>query len=84
MSTEICVPARLKKAARAYKLTPRQIQVLVALCEGDTWKAAASRLDISLRTVRFHSQNIFRKTGAQSAVMALAVILLHPPAQKGN
>jgi DNA-binding NarL/FixJ family response regulator len=53
-------------------LTPREIEVLGAIGEGLTNKAIARRLDISLHTVKFHIESLFRKLGARTRTEALA------------
>jgi DNA-binding CsgD family transcriptional regulator len=53
-------------------LTPRELEVLAALAEGMTNKAIARRLDISLHTVKFHMESLFRKLGARTRTQAVA------------
>ncbi len=53
-------------------LTPREAEVLGALAEGMTNKAIARRLDISLHTVKFHMESLFRKLGARTRTEAVA------------
>ena len=53
-------------------LTPREIEVLAAIAEGMTNKAIARRLDISLHTVKFHVELVFRKLGARTRTGAVA------------
>src|SRR3981081_3901285 len=53
-------------------LTPRQLEVLAALAEGMTNKAIARRLNISLHTVKFHVESVFRKLGARTRTEAVA------------
>jgi len=53
-------------------LTPREAEVLGALAEGMTNKAIARRLDISLHTVKFHIESLFRKLGARTRTEAVA------------
>ena len=53
-------------------LTPRELEVLAAIAEGLTNKAIARRLDISLHTVKFHVESLFRKLGARTRTEALA------------
>jgi len=53
-------------------LTPRELEVLAALAEGSTNKAIARRLDISLHTVKFHVESLFRKLGARTRTEAVA------------
>jgi DNA-binding CsgD family transcriptional regulator len=53
-------------------LTPREHEVLTALAEGLTNKAIARRLSISLHTVKFHVESLFRKLGARTRTEAVA------------
>jgi DNA-binding NarL/FixJ family response regulator len=53
-------------------LTPREVEVLVALSEGLSNKAAARRLDISQHTVKFHVESVFRKLGVTTRAEAVA------------
>jgi DNA-binding CsgD family transcriptional regulator len=53
-------------------LTPRELDVLAALAEGLTNKAIARRLNISLHTVKFHVESLFRKLGARTRTEAVA------------
>jgi DNA-binding CsgD family transcriptional regulator len=53
-------------------LTPRELEILTAISEGLGNKAIAGRLDISLHTVKFHIESIFRKLGARNRAEAVA------------
>jgi DNA-binding CsgD family transcriptional regulator len=53
-------------------LTPRELEVLATLAEGMTNKAIARRLNISLHTVKFHLESLFRKLGARTRTEAVA------------
>jgi DNA-binding NarL/FixJ family response regulator len=53
-------------------LTPREIEVLVAVGNGLSNKAAARLLGISPHTVKFHVESLFRKLGAGSRAEAVA------------
>src|SRR6476620_11613256 len=53
-------------------LTPRELEVLAALAQGLTNKAIARRLNISLHTVKFHVESLFRKLGARTRTEAVA------------
>ncbi|MBN1371180.1 MAG: response regulator transcription factor [Anaerolineaceae bacterium] len=58
-----------------HPFTPREFQVLQLAAQGNTNKEIAYRLGISDRTVQFHLNSIFNKTGTSSRteVVALAV-----------
>jgi DNA-binding NarL/FixJ family response regulator len=53
-------------------LTPRELEVLAAIADGHTNKAIARRLNISLHTVKFHVESVFRKLGARTRTQAVA------------
>lgn len=53
-------------------LTPRELEVLMAIADGHTNKVIARRLDISLHTVKFHVESLFRKLGARTRTEAVA------------
>jgi DNA-binding CsgD family transcriptional regulator len=53
-------------------LTPREVEMLTAIGSGSSNKAIARQLDISLHTVKFHIESLFRKLGARSRAEAVA------------
>jgi DNA-binding NarL/FixJ family response regulator len=53
-------------------LTPRELEILIALSDGLSNKAIARRFDISQHTVKFHAESIFRKLGATTRAEAVA------------
>lgn len=53
-------------------LTPRELDVLSAIGEGLTNKLIARRLNISLHTVKFHVESLFRKLRVRTRTEALA------------
>src|SRR5262245_60540922 len=53
-------------------LTPRELEVLDCIATGLTNKAIAQRLDISLHTVKFHIESVFRKLDARTRTEAVA------------
>jgi DNA-binding NarL/FixJ family response regulator len=56
-------------------LTPRELEVLSVLIEGLTNKAIARRLNISLHTVKFHVESVFRKLDVRTRAEAVAKAL---------
>lgn len=56
-------------------LTSRELEILECVGEGLTNKLIARRLDISLHTVKFHIEAVFRKLGVTTRAQALAVVL---------
>ena len=63
---------RMAKVTRA-ELTKREAQILELLLEGKADKEIAVGFDISVRTVRFHISNIFKKKGLRTR----AELLVH-------
>jgi DNA-binding NarL/FixJ family response regulator len=53
-------------------LTPREVEILAAIGTGLSNKAIARRFDISLHTVKFHVESLFKKLGARTRAEAVA------------
>jgi DNA-binding CsgD family transcriptional regulator len=53
-------------------LTPRELDVLHAIMDGLTNKLIARQLGISLHTVKFHVESVFRKLGVRTRAEAVA------------
>lgn len=51
-------------------LTHRELEILHSVLSGKTNKAIAGEFRISERTVEFHLDNIFTKTGTRNRLMA--------------
>lgn len=62
------VTERVANLARKVKLTPREVEILAQLCLGHSAEDIARDLAIRPRTVKFHQENLLRKTGASSRV----------------
>lgn len=58
-----------------HPFSPREYQVLALAAQGLTNKEIAYRLGISERTIQFHVNTIFNKTGANSRTEAVALAL---------
>jgi DNA-binding CsgD family transcriptional regulator len=56
-------------------LTPRELEVLSAIMDGLTNKMIARQLAISLHTVKFHVESVFRKLGVRTRAEAVAKVL---------
>ncbi len=54
------------KTMEDYKLTPREIDVLVSLSKGNSYKMVADDLTISIETVRSHIKHVYEKLHVQS------------------
>ena len=57
------------------ELTSREHEILILLAHGESDKAVARRLDISVRTVEAHRLNLRRKLGADSPSELLKIAL---------
>jgi DNA-binding NarL/FixJ family response regulator len=64
---------QLEEAEGEQLLTPRELEVLHAISRGLQNKAIARDLDISLHTVKFHIESVYRKLGARSRTEAIAI-----------
>ena len=51
-------------------LTPRELEILELVLNGYTNRAIASEISISEKTVAFHLDNIYTKTGARTRLLA--------------
>jgi DNA-binding NarL/FixJ family response regulator len=62
------VRQRAAELGRSTKLTPREQQILELLCLGGSFEEIATQLRIRPRTVKFHQENLLRKTGSSSRI----------------
>jgi DNA-binding CsgD family transcriptional regulator len=62
------VGERVANLARKINLTPREVEILEQLCLGHSLEEVAKKLSIRPRTVKFHQENLLRKTGASSRI----------------
>lgn len=76
ISTEISAPAKLRAAAKRFKVSPRELQILLLLTQGKNLKEIAGDLEISRHTVDFHMRGLRKKVSTHLTTHALAVILL--------
>ena len=60
-----------------HPFSPREHQVLKLAAQGMTNKEIAYRLGISERTIQFHMNSIFNKSGTDSRTEAVALALQH-------
>jgi len=56
---------------RPEHITPREIQILTLMAQGNMNKEIANHLNISAETVKKHLKNIYQKTGAHNKIEAL-------------
>jgi DNA-binding NarL/FixJ family response regulator len=64
-------------------ITPRELEVLVALADGLTTKAIARRLGVAMKTVESHKVRLFDKLGARTQAHAVSIavgrhLVAHP------
>lgn len=71
----LTVRDRVANLARKVRLTPREREILERLCLGHSAEETARQLAIRPRTVKFHQENLLRKTGAGSRVELLRRLL---------
>ncbi len=65
--------ARAVRAPRRERLTDREREILALLAEGLSNRAAAERLAIAERTVKFHVGEILARLGATNRAQAVAI-----------
>jgi DNA-binding NarL/FixJ family response regulator len=60
-----------------YQLTPHQARLLKLLADGNSYKTAASELDVSINTISFHMRRIYDKLQVHSKSEAVSKALRH-------
>lgn len=55
-------------------VTPRQLEILLKLCEGKVNKQIAYELDVSIATVKAHIRNAITRLGAKNRTNAVAIV----------
>jgi two-component system response regulator NreC len=75
---------KLEQAAKLFKLTRREIEVLCLLAEGDTAKSAADKLTIAPGTVQKHVDRIHLKVRQSNTVSVLYLLLARDGAPTSN
>ena len=55
-----------------YQLTPHELRLLKLLVEGNSYKTAATKLGVSVKTISFHLQKIYEKLQVHSKSEAVA------------
>jgi len=58
-----------------YQLTPHELRLLKLLVEGHSYKTAAGKLGVSIKTISFHLQKIYAKLQVHSKSEAVAKAL---------
>lgn len=74
MYFQIKTPSVQLGLADSSEFTNKEIEVLRFVCDGLEYSEIAERMNISVRTVKFHVSNILSKTGyANKTRLAIAV-----------
>lgn len=60
-----------RKLEHLYKLTKREIETLSLLAKGWSNQQIADKLCLTIRTVKFHTGNIYSKLGIKSRSQAI-------------
>ena len=68
--------SRLERAAKRFKLTPRETEALTLLAGGTKRDAVAAEMGITPRGVQFHLEKIFRKVGVQTLAAVVPKMIL--------
>lgn len=55
-------------------VTPRQLEIMLKLCEGKVNKQIAYELDVSIATVKAHIRNAITRLGARNRTNAVAIV----------
>jgi DNA-binding NarL/FixJ family response regulator len=62
-------------AQRIERLTPRELEILQRMADGDTSETIASELGMSKHTLRTHTQNVLTKLGVHSKLDAIVAAI---------
>lgn len=72
---QIKVRKRVAELGRRARLTSRELEILELLCLGKSATEIARTLGIRPRTVKFHQENVLKKTGMSSRLELFKVLL---------
>lgn len=64
----------LEEELHPFALTPREMEIVIALLHGDSYNTIAEAAFITVKTVESHSRNIYRKIGVSNRVELFAKI----------
>jgi DNA-binding NarL/FixJ family response regulator len=68
---------RVQSKQLVQTLTPRERQVVVSLCEGNSNKKIAHKLNLTEGTVKVHLTNIYNKLGVANRTALMALTIVH-------
>lgn len=80
LSQEACSPPDLRSlVAMLYRLTPAEVELVQALCDGLTPEAFAEQRGVGIATIRTQLRSVFSKTGTrrQTDLMRLVFSVAH-------
>ncbi|WP_172623430.1 helix-turn-helix transcriptional regulator [Arabiibacter massiliensis] len=83
-SIDEAVERSIERAAVAYRLTKREKEIVVLLCQGRTLQFCADKLGISLNTVRGHTKRLYAKLDVHSKEEMLDVLQKHREPASGD
>jgi DNA-binding CsgD family transcriptional regulator len=66
------ISPKLKRAAKKFRFTPRETEIIAAAISDSPRKEIAQKMGVSVPTVDFHFRNIFKKVSAHSRAGAVA------------
>ena len=69
--------APAKRASREDRLTPREVEILVHVAQGESNRQIAQRFTLSEKTVRNHVERIYGKLGVSNRIGASLYALEH-------
>nr|WP_319383369.1 LuxR C-terminal-related transcriptional regulator [uncultured Roseibium sp.] len=73
-STQVMIEPMRRPLNLAEKLTRRQLEILLMLCEGKVNKQIAYDLGVSTATVKVHIRNAITRLGAKNRMNAVAIV----------
>lgn len=65
MSQFVASRRNVSRVGNVFGLSPREMEIVSAIAEGQTTKVVAAELGISVRTVETHRHNIYKKTNCK-------------------
>lgn len=73
-SAQVMIEPMRRQLNLAEKLTRRQLEILLMLCEGKVNKQIAYDLGVSTATVKVHIRNAITRLGAKNRMNAVAIV----------
>ena len=60
---------------RVERLTAQEVRILEMVCDGDSNKAIADKLNVTVHTIKYHLKNIFGKLNVTCRIRAVATAI---------